>query len=183
MVCRYTIYDLPYVSAAQAYFLWRALPGEPLRLAGEPSRAPAETALLPAWDLVQRPPERADVVVNQDSLVEIPRVVACTYLSTMRGFLRGPFLSVNHESWQRVGYAYALDRTSVAQLVERAGGYVRLSRAPFPLRLGYVQEIYCPTSVPFLPPTLMGAVVHSSLRRARGRLGGVYRRVRRALNR
>ena len=33
--CRYTIYDLPFASAAQAYFLCRARPGEPLRLSGE----------------------------------------------------------------------------------------------------------------------------------------------------
>jgi hypothetical protein len=78
--------------------------------------------------------------VNQDSLVEIPRGIATAYLTAVRAFLDGPFLSVNHESWQRL--ADALDRTSVSELIAAAGGYVRLSRGPFALRQGYAQEIY-----------------------------------------
>lgn len=138
--CGYTIYDLPFASAAQAYFLWRARPGQPLRLSGEGQSQAGEIALLPGWALLQDPPRSADVVVNQDALVEIPRRVATAYLSAVRGFLNGPFLSVNHESWQRL--ADTLDRTSVAELVAAAGGFVRLSRGPFALRQGYVQEIY-----------------------------------------
>lgn len=138
--CRYTIYDLPFASAAQAYFLWRARPGGALRLSGEPSSGPDEIALLPGWNLIKEPPASADVVVNQDSLVEIPRRIATAYLKAMRGFLDGPFLSVNHESWTRL--ADKIDHTSVAASIGRLGGYVRVSRAPFPLRVGYVQEIY-----------------------------------------
>ena len=137
--CRYTIYDLPFASAAQAYFLCRARPGEPLRLSGERTSGRNEVALLPGWGLLQDPPATADVVVNQDSLVEIPRAIATAYLKAMRGFLDGPFLSINHESWQRL--ADALDRTSVAESIATLG-YVRVSRGPFPLRMGYVQEIY-----------------------------------------
>jgi hypothetical protein len=138
--CRYTIYDLPFVNAAQAYFLWRALPGRPLRLAGEQPGAGDEIALLPGWLLIQEPPASADVVINQNSLVEIPRATARAYLTAIRGFLDGPFLSINHESWQRM--ADALDRTSVAESMAAVGGYTRVSRAPFALRVGYVQEIY-----------------------------------------
>ena len=141
--CRYTIYDLPFVNAAQAYFLSRALPGHPLRLAGEPPAGDGEIALLPAWRLLDDAPPAADVVVNQNSLVEIPRDTARAYLTAMRGFLKGPFLSINHESWQRV--ADTVDRTSVADSIAAVGGYTRLSRGPFPLRVGYVQEIYAPS--------------------------------------
>jgi len=138
--CRYSIYDLPFANAAQAYFLWRARPGKPLRLAGEGTAQRDEIALLPAWELLSAPPESADVVVNQDSLVEIPRATAASYLKAMQSFLKGPFLSVNHESPQRL--ADQVDRTSVAALIESVGGYLRLSRVPFPLRMGYAQEIY-----------------------------------------
>ena len=140
--CRYTIYDLPFASAAQAYFLWRSCPGGALRLSGERAAGGNEIALLPGWGLLQDPPAAADVVVNQDSLVEIPRAIAAAYLKAMSGFLNGPFFSVNHESWQRL--ADTLDRTSVAESIATVGGYVRVSRAPFPLRMGYVQEIYAP---------------------------------------
>jgi len=155
MPCRYTIYDLPFASAAQAYFLWRVRGGQPLRLSGEGRPQPGEIALLPGWALIEDPPASAQVLVNQDSLVEIPRGIATAYLTAVRGFLDGPFLSVNHESWQRL--ADALDRTSVSELIAAAGGYVRLSRGPFALRQGYAQEIYTVAGATLRPAASRGA--------------------------
>ena len=165
--CRYTIYDLPFANAAQAYFLWRARPGQALRLAGEPPRGGSEIALLPGWELIQAPPASADLVVNQDSLVEIPRGVARAYLKAMHAFLHGPFLSVNHEAWQRI--ADAVDRTSVAESISAVGGYTRVSRGPFALRAGYAQELYLPSA-----PGAPGAVRPNALRGALSRLSRMF---------
>jgi hypothetical protein len=142
--CRYTIFDLPFAGATQAYFLSRALPTQRLVLCGEKSGTGPEISIRPAWDLLDLPPDvTADLVVNQDSMPEIPHAMVCRYLEAMKRFLRGPFLSINQEpspaAKQTVG------RASVAAAVQAVGGYRRFSRTPFFLRLGYVQEIYFPT--------------------------------------
>jgi hypothetical protein len=144
--CHYTIFDLPFANAVQAYFLHRALPGRPLVLCGErPACGPA-LYLQPAWAIFnQSPVTTVELVINQDSMPEIPQRMACRYLQAMKGFLKGPFLSVNQEPAPEASQLW--DRTRIAQLIDTVGGYARLSRGPFPLRMGYVQEVYYPTTV------------------------------------
>ncbi len=148
--CRYTIFDLAWTNAVQAYFLHRALPDRPLVLCGEGGGGEGAIGLQPAWELFrQRPGTRVDLVVNQDSMPEMPQATARGYLEAMKGFLQGPFLSVNQEP--PAFSAQTWDRTAVAQLVEAVGGYHRLVRAPFFLRMGYVQEVYYPSRAGALP--------------------------------
>jgi hypothetical protein len=141
--CAYTIFDLPWASAVQAYFLYRALPGCRLWLFGEAEPAgAADFTLRPAWELLAPLEQTADLVVNQDSLVEVPRATAVGYLQAVAGSLRCPLLSVNHESPARA--PEVLGRNSVAGLVAQAGSFVRVRRGPFALRRGYVEEVFCP---------------------------------------
>jgi putative sugar O-methyltransferase len=146
---RHEIYDLPFAVAVQAYFLSRAMPERSLALCGEPAAdAPgsADFTLLPAWRIHSRPETPpADAAINTDSLAEIPRGTAVGYFRSLRRFLRGPLLSINHESPARDPERWG--RSSASEAASEAGGWVRLSRSPFFLRLGYVQEVFLPDSV------------------------------------
>ena len=137
----YAIYDVPYVSAVQAYFLGRAFTPDRLLLFGEQPRPTADIALYPAWALLLPIPP-TDLAVSQDSLPEVPPAVACGYLATLRTSLRGPLLSLNHESLARRGGGPAL--SPVPRLVEQVGGFELAQRSPFFLRAGFVQEVYYP---------------------------------------
>jgi hypothetical protein len=142
----WTIYDLPFMNAVQAYFLWRALPDTPLALAGELPFAAAGLQVLPAWRLfTRRESDTADVAVTQDSLIEVPGAVACRYLESVRCFLRGPFVSVNPDF---PGQAFAgCDGLPVAVLIERVGGFRCVQRSPFFLRPGHLHEVFYPEGV------------------------------------
>jgi hypothetical protein len=140
--CKYVVYDLPLVGAIQAYFLARALPAEPVVLSGE---EPASTAieLRPAWELLE--PSRvsmATLAVSQDSLLEIPREVACAYLHSLKTRLAGPLFSLNHES--PADHSGGGDYSSVRSLINSVGGYRCRLRSPFFLRAGFVQEVFEP---------------------------------------
>lgn len=145
MSCRYTIFDLPFINAVQAYFLHRALPGRRLVLWGEPATSKPHIALAPGWALINTPSGTSiDILVNQDSMPEMPQEAARGYLDAGRRILSGFFLSVNQEPAPHSAETW--NRTSVARLVESVGGYTRLLRCPFFLRTGYVQEVYYPTA-------------------------------------
>ncbi|MGH2839684.1 MAG: putative sugar O-methyltransferase [Solirubrobacteraceae bacterium] len=136
---RYTIVDLPIVCVLQGYFLSKAL-GEPqVSLFGED---PARVAIVPttALDDVQTP---YDVLVNKDSMPEMPAAAALAYLAWARGTCDGIFFSCNHESARE----YLGDELGiVARLVEQAGGFVRLRRDRSWVRPGYIEEIYAPAA-------------------------------------
>ncbi len=141
---RYHIYDLPFASAVQAYFLHRALPDRKLALCGERVAKPVDITLMPAWAfLSQTSGTEVQMVVNQDSMPEMPQKIGQGYLEAMKLFLRGPFISVNQEPAPDASELG--DRNSVANLVASVGGFKRVSRTPFFLRVGYVQEVYYPT--------------------------------------
>jgi hypothetical protein len=173
MGCDYTIFDLAWANAVQAYFLHRALPGRRLVLCGEPAGPGGGIALMPAWLLFQQPAgTHVDVVVNQDSMPEMPQLTACRYLEVMRAILRGPFLSVNQEPPPHSSQTW--DRTSVAQLVGRVGGYERFSRSPFFLRMGYVQEVYYSVQAGYNPHTRYDPA-HAGQKPARHPIRTAYR--------
>ncbi len=139
----WTIYDLPFMNAVQAYFLSRALPDIPVALAGERPVPDEGVQVFPAWRLFTRPAsDTADMVVSQDSLIEVPALSAIRYLTAVRFFLRGPFVSINPDF---PGQAFPdWDGRPVAALIERVGGFRRLQRSPFFLRPGHTQEVFYP---------------------------------------
>jgi hypothetical protein len=141
---RYLIYDLPFINALQAYFLYRAMPSHHLILYGEDAALTPSTntiVLRPAWELLrQHASEPVDLFVSQDSLIEFTRPLALEFLRHMKNDLRGPFLSVNPEYPGETALAW--DGMRVLDLVDEVGGFRCLTRSPFPLRLGHLQEIF-----------------------------------------
>src|SRR5665213_2743249 len=136
----YTIVDLPIMNVLQGYFLSRALGADKVSFCGEP---PAQLSLLPnvALDRVGTP---FNVLVNKDSMPEMPYEVMADYIEWGRLNCDGIFYSYNHE----VGTTYSGHRISrVAEAIDRIGGFTRMSRDHSWLRRGYAEEIYKPTGV------------------------------------
>lgn len=135
---RYTIVDLPIACVLQGYFLSKTLGVSEVSLLGED---PARILLLPdnALGEVQTP---YDLLVNKDSLPEMPKAAALGYLTWAASSCSGIFFSCNQESTQRV---HGDEQGMVPRLVEQAGGFVRLRRDLSWVRAGYVEEIYSPT--------------------------------------
>ena len=80
------------------------------------------------------------MVVNQDSFPEIERAFVVDYLRHIRRFA-GRLLSINQEA-AAVAAADGRCQHVVSELVDSVGGFVRVSRVPYWLRRGYVEEIY-----------------------------------------
>lgn len=128
----YTILDLPFTNVLQGWFLLKA--GLPVSLAGEPEAA---LRVLPWWEIHRA--ERYDLVINQDSIPEMPPDTAAMYVTRIRE-IAPLFYSVNQEA--AAANTEAFRQGIVPDLVARDGGYRRLSRNPFWLREGYVEEVY-----------------------------------------
>jgi hypothetical protein len=133
----YTIVDLPTVSAVQAYFLAQNLGADRISLSGE-SSGPDLVKMISADDFSAR---EFDVIVNVDSFPEMSGPI-------MRGYLgRSGFrylLSINQEAMAQRSADERQER--VGDVIEEIGGFRRLSRFPFWMRPGYVEELYETTS-------------------------------------
>ena len=129
---RYTILDLPFTNVLQGWFLLKA--GLDVSLAGEPEAA---IRVLPWWEIERD--ERYDLVINQDSLPEMPPETAAMYISRIRT-IAPLFYSINQEA--AAPNTDEFRQVIVPELVGRDGGYQRLSRNLFWLRDGYVEEVY-----------------------------------------
>lgn len=121
-----TIVDLPMTNVAQGYFLMRALGEEAVVLEGEPTRRGAVNVLTPSH-LDSAP--RYDLVVNVDSLTEVGRDVAESYLRWIMKNSRR-FWSVNHE----------VNTFTVGELLKEFPE-ATVERFPYWMRDGYVEEI------------------------------------------
>lgn len=128
----YTILDLPFTNVLQGWFLLKA--GLPVSLAGEPEAA---FRVLPWWEIHRD--ARYDLVINQDSIPEMPPEAAAMYVARIRR-IAPLFYSVNQEA--AAANTEAFRQGVVPDLVARDGGYRRLSRNLFWLRDGYVEEVY-----------------------------------------
>jgi hypothetical protein len=135
---RYTIVDLPIVGVLQGYFLSKVLGESDVSLYGEDL---ARVVLMPNTALadVETP---CDLLVNKDSMPEMPQDAVLEYLEWAREGCRGIFFSCNQESTREV---LGDEQGMVPRLVERTGGYQRLRRDQSWVRAGYVEEIYALT--------------------------------------
>jgi len=136
---RYTIIDLPIVCVLQGYFLSKALRESAVSLLGEEQ---AQIVVLPnsALDDVHAP---CDVLVNKDSMPEMPSSAALEYLAWARTSCKGLLFSCNQESTRELlGEQQGL----VPSLIERTGGFERLRRDLSWVRAGYVEEVYAPAA-------------------------------------
>jgi len=134
---RYTIVDLPIVGVLQGYFLGRSLGPESVSLHGEP---PAAVSIVPnvALDAVEVP---FDVLVNKDSMPEMPRAAMVEYLRWGASHCRGLFYSYNQEAAAEFrGEVQGVVHDGTAEV----GGWRRLRRDESWVRRGYVEEVYVP---------------------------------------
>jgi len=140
---RYTIYDLPFALAMQAYFLGMALPSLPLRLFDEPRHRDAMSAeLLPAEILTAEPvgdEVRPDFLINQDCVAELDPLIAHRYLTRLRPRVGGLFMSIGPDL---SGASEEIAGCRVAEAVKRAGGFRLIDRTSFAIRPGYYREIF-----------------------------------------
>lgn len=134
----YVIVDLPIVGVLQGYFLSQALGHEAVALYGEP---PARVMIVPDHALASVPTP-FDVLVNKDSLPEIPVDAAVGYLEWARWACGGVFYSYNQEGAAVVNGATA--QNVVCELIDRIGGFTRVRRDASWLRRGYVEEVFVP---------------------------------------
>jgi hypothetical protein len=131
----YAVVDLPIVNVLQGYFLAKALGAEQVSLFGEP---PARLAVVPnhALDTVPTP---CDVVVNKDSMPEMPEAAMLDYLRWTKAECTGLFFSYNQEAQASFG---GERQNLVPDAVAAVGGFDRLRRDVSWVRRGYVEEIY-----------------------------------------
>ncbi len=125
-VKNYTIVDLPLTNAAQAYFLGRVLGEGEVSLGSESGDSPIR--VMSNME-IERHKEKYDLVVNVDSWTEMPEDVARSYWQFARSST-AKVLSINHE----------FNAHTVRDLYRDEIG-VSVSRYPYPLRRGYIEEI------------------------------------------
>lgn len=135
----YTIYDIPTVCLLQGYYLGTVLGPEAISLHGEPMAAD-RVKILPFTTF----PTNAyshDIVVNRDSAPEIPAAIVEDYFDAMErraGSLM--FLSINQEGEAPAGGHQLQNR--VFAMLHRRPRFKLLSRSPYWIRKGYVDELY-----------------------------------------
>ena len=150
-----TLFDIPATNLLSGFFLLGALGDEAVTLEGEPPR-PGTIRIRANWNCTEAPDRWFRLALNQDSFPEINRRIFDTYVREIRRSTTGHFLSINHEVEHAIsGGARHLN---VAALLGAEPGWQRLSRAPYWLRRGYVEELYGfdavePTAQPDARPT------------------------------
>lgn len=128
----YTIIDLAYTNALQTYFFHKNLPNRDLILSGDvenpfDKKYRSAIKILHASDFVNVPSGRFDIMINVDSLTEIPLPEAHAYVNNDCAKL---LLSVNHE----------MNNNRVIEICKPTKNLVY--RYPFWIRDGYVEELY-----------------------------------------
>lgn len=122
----YTIIDIPLTNLAQGYFLGRTLGPDKVCLFGE-EYCPGAVRVLPPICL---PDIKADLVVNVDSMTEMDRSSADTYVKHALDTAK-VLLSINHE----------VNSFTVSEVIKTLAPNAELMRYPAPMRAGYIEEI------------------------------------------
>lgn len=83
--------------------------------------------------------ENIDVIINENSLPEMSEQSVENYLRFARNNGSGIFFSYNHEAYAPVN---GIPQILVPEIVDRVGGFKRLSRSKSWVRDSYVEEVY-----------------------------------------
>jgi len=135
---RYVVVDLPEVNVVQAYFLSSLETREFLLCGEEEPKGESRIELIPHWmlsDLDLRP----NVLINQDSMPEMPQAEVERYLTWGSDNVDGLFFSFNQEAyspWRGVPQIH------VPSVVARYPRFRRIARNVSWVRRGYVEEVY-----------------------------------------
>jgi hypothetical protein len=127
----YTIVDLPLTGVAQAAFLGSVIPCSEIILTGEANKPQGlgKGVRIISPEQFFSEGREYDVVLNVDSLTEMPKTIAMQYASFAR-LNANVLLSINHE----------VNTFTVADLEALAGTLI--SRHPYWMREGYVEEVF-----------------------------------------
>lgn len=130
----YYIVDIPLTALASSHFLGLVCGEDSVHLYGEDSQK-TESSHGTQYTIV--PPnafpkdQRFDVVVNVDSMTEMPKETAEAYISVIKQ-VTNRFISINHEA----------NPFTVAELLAKDPDVKHYIRNAFWLRRGYVEEIF-----------------------------------------
>jgi putative sugar O-methyltransferase len=150
----YVIVDLPEVGLVQAFFLGSLLP-EALTLRGE-SRSSARPSIeLVAHFELEKIGFRPNVVMNQDSMPEMPESEVVRYLEWASSNLDGVLISLNQETLSPNNLDGEFSAVNIQDLagsgayqiwvpevIRRFPRFQRVSRDTSWDRRGYVEEVY-----------------------------------------
>lgn len=126
----YTIVDLPFTAICSGYFLGRTMGEDHIVLHGESLDGSKEKIKILTPDDFLQSNNHYDLIINVDSMTEMDPTVARMYLQKIETSTP-VFLSINHE----------INPFSVAELIKERESVLEVSRDPYWLREGYVEEI------------------------------------------
>ncbi len=135
----YAIVDLPEVNLVQAFFLGSAEPGSVVLFGEQTSGSPARPVQLIPHFALEEIAFRPHVLINQDSMPEMPESEVERYLTWASRSVDGLFLSFNQEAYAPWG---GTPQVLVPEVASRFPALERLSRETSWDRRGYVEEVY-----------------------------------------
>lgn len=138
---KYSIIDLPWVNALQAYYLLMSLDANDVVLHGEPKKD-SGVHIYPYWHFEKLESKATDYFFNMDSMPEMAAEACRGYLVGMKDKLKTPhgmFLSINQEAQAPNAASH---QNSVPAIIDEIGGWKRLSRHLYWMRQGFVEETY-----------------------------------------
>lgn len=135
----YTIFDLPIVNVVAGNYLLCALGENSVSLYGEPE-VPNGVRVLPFWTCSEQSTGRFDVALNQDSFPEIDESLVRRYLDEIARTTVGCLISINQEAQARL--TESRKHLWVTDLLSGDQRFERISRSPYWMREGYVEETY-----------------------------------------
>ena len=141
-VSRYTIVDLPLPNIMQGYFLSKVFGPSSVSLYGETGidgKSESIVTVLPTHAISSLSERGVDLLINENSMPEMPEDAVVAYLSWAKESLKGLFYSYNQEAYSPVN---GIPQVLIPAVVKRVGGFKLLSRDYSWLRRGYVEEVY-----------------------------------------
>jgi hypothetical protein len=132
----YTVIDLPEVAVISACLMSYVVSEDMIWLYGEPESSRAFARFYPATHL-EAVRGQCDLIFNSDSFPEMLTSTQDDYINLIAERLSdgGIFMSINHES-------DLSEQSGVFAAVQRSGKLKLVSRCPWMIRDGYVEEFY-----------------------------------------
>lgn len=145
-IASYTIVDLPITNAVQAYFLSNTLEREIViyENSGETLPSSGVVRLVPHFALSTLSGSY-NLLVNQDSMPELPATEVERYIRWASESIDGLFFSFNQEAYSVIS---GTPQVLLPEVVSRFSNYRLLERHTSWDRRGYVEEVYSVTQAP-----------------------------------
>jgi len=139
----YCIIDLPMVNVIQGYLLLKSEFADCVELYGESDinekAKGRRLRILPDSSFAQLPDKSYDIAFNQDSLPEMKNETMDKYLAELPRIAKKYFLSINHEG---CSIHDEFKHGWVHQAIKKHPAFHQLTRSPYWLRDGYVEELF-----------------------------------------